>query len=44
MIVDELDWVFFDGSVAGMEKSIQFFCKAKQIISLTGSTLTLKED
>ncbi|KEJ82485.1 Protein translocase subunit SecA [Oxytricha trifallax] len=43
VLIDEYDWILFDGSISQMEKNLKFFNCAKRLVGFTGSTLSLKE-
>ena len=43
VILDESDWLMFDGTVEQMGQRLQLFAQAESIIGLTGSALTSKE-
>jgi hypothetical protein len=43
VILDESDWLMFDGTTEQAEQRLKMLSKAESIIGLTGSTLTSKE-
>jgi hypothetical protein len=43
VILDESDWLMFDGTVDQIHQRLKMFSQAESIIGLTGSTLTSKE-
>ncbi|CDW82389.1 UNKNOWN [Stylonychia lemnae] len=43
VIVDEYDWIFFDGSIKTIVDNVKDYSKAKNVIGFSGSELNLKE-
>ena len=44
VIIDEYDWLFFEGNAVQMQESIKIFKLAYKVIGITGSTLTASEE
>ena len=44
VIVDEYDWILFEGKSKDMVKVAELYQKAYKLVGLTGSTLTIKEE
>ena len=42
-VLDESDWLMFDGTAELMEKRLRLYSKAVTVVGLTGSTFTGKE-
>lgn len=43
VVLDESDWLMFDGTAELMEKRLRLYSKAATVVGLTGSALTSKE-
>jgi hypothetical protein len=37
VVVDEFDWIFFDGSCQVMQTTLDFFATALSVVGLSGS-------
>jgi hypothetical protein len=42
-VLDESDWLMFDGTAELMERRLRLYSKAATVVGLTGSALTSKE-